>query len=47
MLCTYCHDNEHSRSLEAEWQTGREEAGGQGPAATHNPFADLKKRLGS
>jgi ribosomal protein L37AE/L43A len=47
MLCTYCHDNEHSRSLEAEWQTGREEADGQGPAATHNPFADLKKRLGS
>ena len=43
LLCLYCHDNEHSRELEAA------AGGGSGAAATaaatHNPFADLKALL--
>ncbi len=41
LLCLYCHDNEHSRYLEADQQ------GTDGPGsnalkhATHNPFAAL------
>jgi ribosomal protein L37AE/L43A len=46
MLCIYCHDNEHSRELESQWQNGPEAEAEKGPVATHNPFADLKKRLG-
>ncbi len=44
LLCLYCHDNEHQRQLEAS----RESAGGagNGPAATHSPFANLKTLLG-
>lgn len=44
LLCVYCHDNEHSRELEAA-------ASGGGPAetttasATHRPFADLAQLL--
>ena len=45
LLCLYCHDNEHSRGLEAEWQnsplTDEEKGGG----ATHNPFAGIKELL--
>ena len=43
LLCIYCHENEHSRYLEAA--TG--EGGGENglAAATHNPFAALKKLL--
>ena len=43
LLCMYCHDSEHSRSLE-------QQASGETPVhdeedrpATYNPFADLKK----
>ncbi|MFA7096461.1 MAG: YajD family HNH nuclease [Gammaproteobacteria bacterium] len=42
-LCVYCHENEHSRYLDAE----HGELGGarnDGPA-THNPFAGLKDLL--
>jgi hypothetical protein len=44
LLCVYCHDNEHSRELEAAASggAGREEAT---PNATHRPFADLEKLL--
>lgn len=45
MLCIYCHDNEHSRSLEAEWQNTQDSDTEERPAATHNPFADLKKKF--
>ncbi len=44
LLCVYCHENEHSRQLEA----GRGEASSGASAevrATHQPFADLKARL--
>jgi len=45
LLCIYCHDNEHSRELEAHWQNGSASKGEKEPMATHNPFADLKKLL--
>jgi hypothetical protein len=46
LLCLYCHDNEHSRYEETRFgksQSSRTNAS----VATHNPFADLKKLLGS
>ncbi len=41
LLCLYCHDNEHSRYLEADRQGGSGQGGGKLAAATHNPFAGL------
>ncbi len=41
MLCIYCHDNEHSRDLEAESLSDNENA----PTSTHNPFAKLGNLL--
>ena len=47
LLCVYCHDNEHQKQLEAASGTGSSPASSRDPpAATHNPFADLKERLG-
>ena len=48
LLCVYCHDNEHSRHLEAA--AGGSSATGSPPElsggpATHNPFANLKSLL--
>jgi len=43
LLCIYCHENEHARVAD-EAVRGRS-PGGQGPVATHNPFADLQKKL--
>jgi hypothetical protein len=42
LLCLYCHDSEHSRSLDRE--AGGETAAQheQEPPATYKPFADLK-----
>ena len=42
LLCTYCHENEHSKLKDAE---GRTDTGNAASAATFNPFADLKERL--
>ncbi|MCP4289423.1 MAG: HNH nuclease family protein [Gammaproteobacteria bacterium] len=42
LLCLFCHDNEHSRYLEAG-NSSETEAGA--PSATHNPFAALKTML--
>lgn len=39
LLCLYCHDNEHSRYLEADRGAGLQAPEMQ--AATHNPFAAL------
>jgi hypothetical protein len=45
LLCVYCHDNEHSRELEAaaapDPSTGRTDAA----PATHRPFANLAELL--
>ena len=46
LLCVYCHDNEHSRELEAAARQGATEAGRATPA-THRPFADLANLLGT
>ena len=43
LLCLYCHDNEHSRYLEADLYGTSEQTGAK--VATHNPFADLKALL--
>jgi hypothetical protein len=44
LLCVYCHDNEHSRELEAAARGGS--AATEAPAgATHRPFADLADLL--
>ncbi len=39
LLCLYCHDNEHSRYLEADRGPGMQS--GTVQPATHNPFAAL------
>ena len=42
LLCTYCHEHEHSKLKDAAGRTAvRDEL----PAATHNPFAGLKAKL--
>jgi hypothetical protein len=42
LLCLYCHDNEHSRYLEAGNSSANES---EVSSATHNPFAALKQML--
>lgn len=44
LLCVYCHDNEHSRELEAAAR-GDDSAASDAPGATHRPFADLASLL--
>ena len=44
LLCLYCHDNEHSRQLEAG-RTGATAPTESASRASHRPFADLKDRL--
>jgi len=41
LLCLYCHDNEHSRYLDAEWHDAPVPGGEQEPPSTYKPFADL------
>jgi 5-methylcytosine-specific restriction endonuclease McrA len=43
LLCIYCHENEHARFTDEALRDRGPDA--QGPVATHNPFADLKKKL--
>ncbi|OIP09194.1 MAG: HNH endonuclease [Betaproteobacteria bacterium CG2_30_68_42] len=43
LLCVYCHDNEHARQLDSRGQAPNATA--HPPAATYQPFADLKSRL--
>ena len=43
LLCVYCHDNEHSRYLDASGRPATPQ--GNAAAATSNPFADLKAKL--
>lgn len=45
LLCLYCHDNEHSRSLESEWQNSPDVNKEKGPECTHNPFAGIEALL--
>lgn len=43
LLCVYCHDNEHSRLIDAAY--GDLPTAEKGKSATYNPFADLASRL--
>ena len=45
LLCLYCHDNEHSRYLDAEWSDAETPGGEQEPPSTHRPFAGLDALL--
>jgi len=45
LLCLYCHDNEHSRLIDAEWLPTENPDKEEGTTATHSPFADLQKML--
>lgn len=44
LLCVYCHDNEHSRYVDAAY--GDSAATAQAEESTHKPFADLASMLG-
>jgi hypothetical protein len=45
LLCLYCHDNEHSRYLEADRQGSSGQSSSPAQLATHNPFAALEALL--
>ncbi|RPH50669.1 MAG: HNH nuclease family protein [Desulfobacteraceae bacterium] len=45
LLCIYCHDNEHSRYLDAEWYGAEAQGGEQEPVSSHKPFSDLAALL--
>ena len=45
LLCLYCHDNEHSRDLDAEWLPTHDTDSDKQPTATHHPFEKLKELL--
>jgi hypothetical protein len=45
LLCIYCHDNEHSRSLDAEWLPTQNSDTDKGATTKHSPFAQLKNLL--
>jgi len=45
LLCLYCHDNEHSRYLDAEWYDGPTPGEEEEPPSTYRPFADLDALL--
>lgn len=45
LLCRYCHDNEHSRELDASAAGTATDGNGGTHAATYKPFANLKEML--
>ena len=45
LLCLYCHDNAHSRYLDAEGYAEETPGAKQGPTGSYKPFADLDKLL--
>jgi len=45
LLCIYCHDNEHSRLMEAEWQDTQDSDTEKKSSGLNTPFADLMKLL--
>jgi predicted HNH restriction endonuclease len=44
LLCTYCHEHEHSKLKD---MAGRTDSGSGLSTSTFNPFADLKARMAS
>ncbi len=47
LLCLYCHDNEHARILESQWQNQAAAGKGEGAVPTHTPLAGLAALLQS
>ncbi len=45
LLCIYCHDNAHSRYLDAENDAPETAGAEKGPTGAYRPFADLDKLL--
>lgn len=46
LLCVYCHENEHSRHLEADAYGGQSGVETEAdPGSSHRPFADLAALL--
>ncbi len=45
LLCVYCHDNEHSRNLVADWSDEPSAGSGSATVSTYNPFAGLDSLL--
>ena len=45
LLCIYCHDNEHSRYVDAEWYGDDTPGEDQEQTAFNKPFADLAALL--
>jgi len=45
LLCLYCHDNEHSRYLDAEWYGAEIPGGDKKPDSSHKPFSGLADLL--
>ena len=44
LLCTYCHEHEHSKLKDF---AGRTDVGNESSTATFNPFAELKAKMDS
>ena len=45
LLCIYCHDNEHSRYVDAEWYGSAKPGSEKKEVSTHKPFAGLEELL--
>lgn len=45
LLCVYCHDNEHSRYLDAEWTDGPVPGGKKKKPTTYKAFSGLDALL--
>ena len=45
LLCLYCHDNEHSRDLDAEWLPTQNPDSDKKITTSQTPFANLNKLL--
>ena len=45
LLCIYCHDNEHSRYVDAEWYGAEVPDVGQKPDSSNKPFEGLAAML--
>jgi 5-methylcytosine-specific restriction endonuclease McrA len=45
LLCLYCHDNEHSRYVDAEWYGAETPRRGRKTASSNRPFAGLADLL--
>jgi hypothetical protein len=43
LLCVYCHDNEHSRQIDAVYGSAVEDS--KEESVTHNPFGDLASMM--